>query len=105
MFSNSRLRAYVTTVPALNREFANNLMCHPIFQAGIFRLGVRVEPGVPGDRPPAAAAPEGGSAGLSRPLRVADGPQRGEEGGQGVVGAAQEDGQQVHQVGRTSWKQ
>ena len=30
MFPNSLFRAYVAAIPALNREFGNNLMCHPV---------------------------------------------------------------------------
>ena len=84
-------------------KLSMNYIDQILFEAGIFGLHVRDEPRVPGDRPPAALAPEGGAAGLSRPVRVADGPQRGEEGGQGVLGAAQRDCQQVHQVGGTGW--
>ena len=32
LFSNSWFRAYVTAITALNREFGNNLMCHPVVQ-------------------------------------------------------------------------
>ena len=30
LFPNSLFRAYVAAIPALNREFGNNLMCHPV---------------------------------------------------------------------------
>ena len=30
LFPNSWLRAYVTAIQALNQEFGNNLMCHPV---------------------------------------------------------------------------
>ena len=96
----SKCSKKVTIIPQ-SSQF--NYIDQILFEAGIFGLHVRDEPRVPGDRPPAALAPEGGAAGLSRPVRVADGPQRGEEGGQGVLGAAQRDCQQVHQVGGTGW--
>ena len=38
MFPNSLFRAYVAAIPALNREFGNNLMCHPVVTTGKARL-------------------------------------------------------------------